>query len=542
MGFETKNGLKLFFVYPKFAILYLMLDILIKKGTVVDGLGTPAYHADVAIKNGRIEKIGFLGEPGAETTIDATGLYVTPGFVDINNASDRYWTLFNHPNLESHLYQGVTTIIGGNCGSSLAPLTTGNIILNIQKWADVSRINVNWLTFREFFEETKKRRLLLNFGTLAGHSTLRRDIVNDEFRELNEKELSQIKELLTVSLKDGALGFSTGLNYSHVKMAPQEEIAGLISILKQGQIYSTHLRNEGASLYESVLETIEMAEKTQANVEISHFKAVGKNNWPLFDKSLEAIERAAENLNINFDIYPYALTATVFYTLLPDWIAVGGRSKLVENLKNDDLKTKVVGELRGREDELKDIIIASGNIDKIFIGKTISEVAKNQNNNIAETIVNLLVAAEGKLVGFWPALSEENFIKGLKSPLSIIASDGAAYNIADANNGFLAHPRSFGCFSRVLSRYVREKKIISIEEAIKKMTALPALKAGLSYRGAISPNYFADIAIFNPELIKDMATFENPFQYSQGINSVIVNGRVALINGQVGNRALGRIL
>ncbi len=520
----------------------MALDILIKNGTVIDGLGTPAYHADIAVKDGKIEKIGFLGEPSAETTIDATGLYVTPGLIDINNASDRYWTLFDHPNLESHLYQGVTTVIGGNCGSSLAPLTTGNVILNIQKWADVSRINVNWLAFREFLEEVKKRKLLLNFGTLAGHSTLRRGIVHDEFRELNEKELSQMKELLAVSLKDGALGFSTGLNYSHVKMASQEEIAGLISILQPGQIYSTHLRDEGIQLYDSVLETIKMAEKTQANVEISHFKAVGKNNWPLFDKSLEAIEKAAENININFDIYPYTLTATVFYTLLPDWIAVGGRSKLVENLKNDNLKIKIIGELRGREEELKDIIIASGNIDRIFIGKTIGEISKNQSDDIAETVVNLLIAAEGKLVGFWPALSEENFIKGLKSPLSIVASDGAAYNIADANNGFLAHPRSFGCFTRVLSRYVKEKKIISIEEAIKKMTALPALKSGLSYRGAIRPNYFADIAIFNPELIKDMATFANPFQYSQGVHSVIINGRVALINGQVGSRALGRVL
>lgn len=520
----------------------MALDILIKNGMVVDGLGTPAYHADIAIKDGKIAKIGFLGEPSAETIIDATGLYVTPGFVDINNASDRYWTLFSHPNLESHLYQGVTTIIGGNCGSSLAPLTTGNIILNIQKWADVSRINVNWLTLREFFEETKKRKLLLNFGTLIGHSTLRRDIIRDEFRKLTEKEFSQMKELLEIGLKEGALGFSTGLNYSHAKIAPPEEITGLAAILKRGKIYSTHLRDEGANLYESVLETIEIAKKAQAGVEISHFKAIGRNNWPLFDKCLETIEKAAENYDINFDIYPYTSTATVFYTFLPDWIAVGGRAKLVENLQNSDLKAKVISELREKEDEFKGIIIASGNIDKLFIGKTIGEIAKNQGSGIIETIINLLIAAEGKLVGFWPALSEENFIKALKSPLSIIASDGATYNLGDTKNGFLVHPRSFGCFSRVLSRYVREKNIIGLEEAIKKMTALPALKMGLRYRGAIEPHYFADIAIFNPELVKDMATFENPFQYSQGIHAVIINGRVALLNGQIKNQALGRIL
>ncbi|MFH1392861.1 MAG: D-aminoacylase [Patescibacteria group bacterium] len=519
-----------------------MLDILIKNGIVVDGLGTPAYHADVAIKDGKIKKIGFLGEPSAETTIDATGLYVAPGFIDINNASDRYWTLFNHPNLESHLYQGVTTIIGGNCGSSLAPLTTGEIILNIQKWADTSRINVNWGALGEFFEETKKKGLMLNFGTLVGHSTLRRGIVRDEFRKLSEEELSRMKELLKAGLQDGALGFSTGLNYSHVKMASQEEITDLVSVLKKGQIYSTHLRNEEKGLYESVLETIETAKKTEAGVEISHFKAVGKNNWPVFEKCLETIEKAAENIDINFDIYPYDLTATVLYTLLPDWVAIGGRAKLVENLENSELKAKVINELQGRENEFKKIIVASGNIDKIFVGRTVDEIAKNQGGGVIETIINLLLASEGKLICFWPALSEENFIKALKSPLSIIASDGAAYNSADAKSGFLPHPRSFGCFSRVLSRYVREKKIISIEEAIKKMTALPALKAGLSYRGAIRPGYFADIAIFNSELIKDMATFENPFQYPIGVNSVIVNGRVALSKGQIKNKALGQLL
>ncbi len=519
-----------------------MLDILIKNGTVVDGLGTPAYHADVAIKDGKIKKIGFLGEPNAETTIDATGLYVAPGFIDINNASDRYWTLFSHPSLESHLHQGVTTIIGGNCGSSLAPLTTGEIILNIQKWADVRKINVNWFTVKEFFEETKKKGLLLNFGTLVGHSTLRRGIVRDEFRKLSEEELSQMKELLKSGLQDGALGFSTGLNYSHVKMAPQEEITDLVSVLKKGQIYSTHLRNEEEGLYESVLETIETAKKTETSVEISHFKAVGEKNWPIFEKCLETIEKAAENIDINFDIYPYDLTATVFYTLLSDWVAVGGRVKLIENLENKDLRTKVVSELKGRENEFKKIIIASGNIDKIFIGKTVDEITKNQGGEVIETIINLLLASEGKLIGFWPALSEENFVKALKSPLSIIASDGATYSSADSKSGFLAHPRSFGCFSRVLSRYVREKNILSLEEAIKKMTALPALKAGLFHRGVVEPDYFADIVIFNPELIKDMATFENPFQYSVGINAVIINGRVALSKGQIKNRALGQLL
>ncbi len=519
-----------------------MLDILIKNGIVVDGLGTPAYHADVAIKDGKIKKIGFLGEPRAETTIDATGLFVAPGFIDINNASDRYWTLFSHPNLESYLHQGVTTIIGGNCGSSLAPLTTGEIILNIQKWADVRKINVNWFTVKEFFEEIKKKGLLLNFGTLVGHSTLRRGIVRDEFRVLNEKELLQMKELLKSGLMDGALGFSTGLNYSHVKMAPQEEITDLVSILKKGQIYSTHLRNEEEGLYESILETIETAKKTEASVEISHFKAVGKNNWPIFEKCLEAIEKAAENLDINFDIYPYDSTATVFYTLLPDWVAVGGRAKLIENLENSGLKTKIVSELQGKENELRKIIVASGNIDKVFIGKTIEEIAKNQGKGTVETIINLLLASEGKLIGFWQALSEENFIRALKSPHSIIASDGAAYNLADAKNGFLAHPRSFGCFSRILSRYVREKNILDLEEAIKKMTALPALKAGLSRRGVVEPDYFADIVIFNPELLKDTATFENSFQYSVGVNTVIVNGRIALFQGQVKNQSLGQLL
>lgn len=521
----------------------MALDILIKNGTVIDGVGTPAFHADIAIKNGRIEKIGFLGEPSAKIKIDATGLYVCPGFIDINNASDRHWTLFSHPDCESFLYQGVTTIIGGNCGSSLAPLTTGNVIAAIQKWADIKQINVNWLSLSEFFDEIKKKKFLLNFGTLIGHATLRRSVVKDEFRDLTSGELSQVRHLLETALSQGALGFSTGLGYSHAKMAPVEEVAALVSTLKSGKIYSTHLRDEGSKLYESVVEAIEVSKKTKTNLEISHFKSTGQNNWPIFKRALEEIHKAAaEGLNINFDVYPYISTATVFYTLLPDWVAIGGRVKLVENLKNPELKKRAIEEMGGKEDEFKDIIIASGDIDKTFIGKTLEFIAKNQGTGILETIINLLIAAEGKLIVFWPSLSEENLIEALKSNLSIIASDGAAFNLEDSKNGYLSHPRSFGCFTRVLSRYVREKNILSFEEAVKKMTALPALKIGLKYRGVIKDGYFADITVFNPETVKDMATFDNPFQYSRGIYSVIINGRLALLEGKVQNHGLGELL
>lgn len=521
----------------------MALDILIKNGTVVDGVGTPAYHADVAIKNGKIEKIGFLGEPSAKTTIDAAGQYVAPGFIDINNASDRHWTLFSHPNSESYLHQGVTTIIGGNCGSSLAPLATGNIIASIQKWADISRINVNWLTIKDFFEEVKRKKLILNFGTLIGHATLRRSIVGDEFRELTENELNQMKFMLKNALSGGALGFSTGLAYSHAKVATSSEIGSLTSTINLGKIYSAHLRNEESKFYDSVLEVIDIARKVKAGVEISHLKAVGKNNWNLFDKSLEAIEKAAEEgIDINFDIYPYTSTATIFYTMLPDWIAVGGRAKLIENLKNFELKKKIINEMKEREEDFSNIIVASGNIDKTFIGKTLKTISQNQGASILETVINLLVVAEGKLIVFWPCLLEENFTKALKSPLSIIASDGATYNLDDARQGYLAHPRSFGCFPRVISKYVREKNIIGLEEAIKKMTALPALKIGLSNRGVIRNGFFADITIFNFDTVKDLSSFENPFQYAQGIHSVIVNGKVALSLGKIINQGLGQMI
>lgn len=521
----------------------MALDILIKNGIIIDGVGTPAYHADIGIKNGKIEKIGFLGDPSALTVIDATGQYVAPGFIDINNASDRNWTLFSHPNVESLLHQGITTVIGGNCGSSLAPLTTGNIIASIQKWADIKQINVNWSTLTEFFEDLKRRKPMLNFGTLIGHATLRRSVVGDRFTELTEKELAQMIYLLSEALKNGALGFSTGLVYSHAKVADTKEINSLVSAMGPRKMYSTHLRNEEEKLYESVREAIDTAKQSKASIEISHFKSAGKNNWHLFDKSLELIEKSAEEgADINFDVYPYISTATIFYTLLPDWIAVGGRAKLVENLKNPDLVKKATEEMKGREEDFMSSIIASGNIDKTFIGKTIGAISKNQGTSILETVINLLIAAEGKLVIFWPSISEENIIKALKSSVSIVASDGSAYNLADRNDGYLPHPRSFGCFPRVLSRYVREKNILSLEEAVKKMTALPALKAGVPYRGIIRQWFFADITIFNPDTIRDMASLENPFQYAQGISSVIINGQVALSKGEIKNLGLGQII
>ncbi|OGD30789.1 hypothetical protein A2833_00015 [Candidatus Azambacteria bacterium RIFCSPHIGHO2_01_FULL_44_55] len=522
----------------------MALDILIKNGVVLNGLGSPAFHADVAVKDGRIQKIGFLGEPASKTRIDASGRFVAPGFIDINNASDRHWSLFDHSKLESFLHQGVTTIIGGNCGSSLAPLVRGNTIASIQKWAKVEKINVNWLGMGEFLEQARKQRLALNFATLVGHSTLRRGMIREEFRELTEKETAQTQFLLEKAIEEGALGFSTALNYSHAKAATFDEIVKLSGIAtKHKKVYSSHLRDEGGGLISAVKEVIESARAAGASLQISHFKSVGRDNHQFFETALSMIEKAGdEGLNINFDLYPYAVTTSVIYTLLPDWVAVGGRAQLVANLGSPDVRARVIFEMKPNEEEIKNIVIASGAIDKTFIGRTLAQIAQNQGVGVSEALINTLAVAGGRIIGFWPALAEENIIRGLKSSFSLIASDGAAYNLDDARAGYLVHPRSFGTFPRILARYVRDKKIMSWEEAIKKMTALPALKFGLSQRGVIKPGFIADITIFNPETVQDLATYENPFQYANGIDAVIINGNVALLAGKISDKNFGSII
>lgn len=523
-----------------------MFDILIKNGTIIDGTGEKSFKADIALKKDKIKKIGSLGKARAKTVIDAQEQYIAPGFIDVHNHSDSYWTLFTTPSLESMLRQGVTTIIGGNCGSSLAPLTKGRLIISIQKWADISEVNVNWLDMKEFLDVLGKRKIGVNFGTLVGHATLRRGLIGEEFRKLKPGEIKMMERMLEDALKEGGFGLSTGLAYSHAKVASTEEIVKLAKIVKkENKTYTTHIRGEAEELIPAIEETLSIAKKSNVSTEISHLKAMGKKNWPNFAKVIAMIGDAEKKgLDINFDVYPYTATGSVLYILLPDWVAEGGKGMLIKRLKDPGTKKKVIKEMQETKPyEYNKVVVAISPVDKAFIGKKITEIAQAQEVSAEEAVINMLIASEGRVITFFETLNEDNVKAALEHPLGFIASDGSGYNIDYyTRKKELVHPRCFGTFPRVLGKYVREEKLMDWEQAVYKMTGGPAGKIGLKNRGVLKKGNFADIAIFNPETIIDRATFENPFQYPEGIEYVIINGKIAIDKGKYTGQMAGQVL
>ena len=524
-----------------------MYDILIKNAIIIDGSKGNKYQADVAISDGKIKKIKKnIDKNKGKKFIDADGLYLTPGFIDLNNHSDTYLTLFTIPSQESLLKQGITTILGGNCGSSLAPLVSADSLKAIQKWADITQINLNWLTFEELICALQKIKIGVNFASLVGHSTLRRGLIGDEFRELKPKEIKTMAEMLKTAMKQGAFGLSTGLVYSHAKMATTKEIIGLAKIVKDFDgLYTTHVRGEAEELIPAIEETIDVAKKTGVNTEILHLKAMGKNHWPSMRIVIDLIESASKKkININFDVYPYTVTGSVLYILLPEWVAEGGKIQLLKRLKDPAIKMKVIREMQEKRTyEYDKVIIAMSPINKSFIGKKITEIARIQEVSVEEAIINMLLISEGRVSIFLDTLSEENVRMGISNSLGFVASDGVGY---DANyhrvKNDMVHPRCFGAFPRFLEKYVKKEFIIGWEEAIYKITYGPAQKIGLKNRGLIKTGYWADLVLINPEKIADKSTFENPYQYPQGIEHVLVNGEIAVENGYYTGKKAGTIL
>jgi len=521
-----------------------MFDVIIKNGIIIDGTGKSMQDADIGIKDGEIVEIGDLENEKSEREIDAMGKYVVPGFIDVNNHSDTRWRIFSNPSLKSLVYQGITTIIGGGCGSSLAPLNNTEMIKAIRKWMDISKLNINWVSVEEFLREVKKSQLAVNFGTLIGHGTVRRGIIGDATRDLNEIEMDAMKEIIRTSLGEGALGFSSGLVYSHAKLAPAKELLTLNKIIaSHKEVYTTHLREEGHAILDSLTEAIKTAKDSGVKLHISHLKVMGEENWPLMDKALKKIERAKKDgVDISFDIFPYTATGSVLYTFLPDWVSRGGRKMMLKKLKDLEIREKLIKEMKESYIDYSKIIIASHSLGKTLTRKAVSDIAKAQNKGVEEIVVDLLVASNGRVITITEALSEENLEKAIKNPLSVIASNGSGYDVAHKGSGDLVHPRDFGSFPRILSRYVKRKKLISWEDAIYKMTGRPAEIFGIKNRGIIKEKNFADIVIFDPATIEDKATIDKPYQYSVGIEYVLVNGEIILDQGKYTDERAGAII
>ncbi len=514
-----------------------MHDILIKNGTIIDGTGEKKYEADIAINDGKITEIGELSGDSAREIIDAQGLCVTPGFIDISNRSDTRWRLFKDPHLESLLYQGITTIIGGNSGVSLAPIYNENMLQSMRKWIDISNVNVNWQTVGDFLDVIEKHRISVNFGMFVGYGTLRRGIVGDDSRDLTDTEQISIKKHINEGLQQGAFGVSTGLIYSHERDIKTDELIQVAKIVaKKKALYVAHLRNEGDKLLESIDEALEIHKDSKVRMHISHLKAAKKENWSQMEEALKKIDKT----NILFDIYPYTFSTTVLYTLLPNWVSDGGKRMMLERLRNKKLRKQVVDEMDQGID-LSHVMVAHTLRSSYFCGKTFAQIANTQNSTVNNAVIDVLLASEGQVNVFLENISAENIVKGLQSSHSVISSNGVGYSI-NSRNECMEHPRSFGAFPRIFSQYVVKENILEIESAVYKATGKVAQELQIEDRGILKSGLVADIVIFDLNNFNDQSTLEQPYKYATGVQSLIVNGQMAMKYGKYTGIRSGQVI
>ena len=516
-----------------------MYSLILKNGQIVDGTGKKVFQGDVAIQDDKIAGIGNLRNANAREVIDISGKYIAPGFIDIQNHSDVYWALFDSPRLDSLAAQGVTTALIGNCGASLAPLLSRDGLLAVRKWHDLEGTNLNWLSFEEYLKELSGRKFGLNIASLIGYSTLRRGLVKDQTRALKESEQKIIEKELVKSLEAGAFGLSSGLSYAHEAILSQGELLALAKILKKySALFSIHLRSEGAEIIESLDEALDLAYKVGVNLKISHFKLRDKNNWHLLPQALDTIEQAYHKAGaVHFDLYPYDFVWQVLYTYLPRWAYEGGRNSILRNLKDQVQRKKILAHLVSRDTDYSQIFIASSTVPLNVAGKTLGQIAKNHNISSEEALLSLIENGGSEVLVFEKNLRQADVEKLLEHPLSMVATDGAGFELKRRED--LVHPRCFGTMPKYLA-WAFEKKI-PIERAVQKITATPAEKIGLKNRGKIVSGYFADLAVFGPE-IKSAASAASPYQFPEGIDYVFVNGHAIVDKSNLVQNLTGKIL
>jgi N-acyl-D-amino-acid deacylase len=495
-------------------------DLLITGGQVVDGTGSPARRADVGIKSGRIAAIGALSRQDAADVIDAIGLVVAPGFIDVHTHAD---DLAEQPRAENFVRMGVTTIVAGNCGSSAL---------------DISKA----------LTEIEQVGASVNFATLIGHNTVRREVMGTADRNPTISELNRMKSLVWRAMADGAVGFSTGLQYVPGAYAKTWEIAELARIAGNANgVYASHMRNEGTALEEAVSETIRVCELAGCRVQISHLKVDSPSRWGASAKALALIDAArASGMMIQADQYAYTAASSSLSIRFPAWALEGGQSQVAARLNDPATWTKIKDEIRGllAERGLTDLsfaVVASHRADPSLNGLSMKQVAaKLKQSDSAdaqlEAARDLMLAGGASMV--YHFMSDQDVDRIMKHPFVGIASDSSVLTFGEG----VPHPRGYGNNARVLGEYVRTRKVVTLEEAIRKMTALPAGHFRFSDRGRLAPGYAADIVVFNRSTVADAATFEQPHAYARGIPHVIVNGIPVVRNGEHTGAKAGAVL
>jgi N-acyl-D-aspartate/D-glutamate deacylase len=517
-------------------------SILIKGGMVF--LDKKLERLDVGVRGDKIQTLGDLSRDQAELVIDASGKYVSPGFIDITNHSDTHWTLFNTPRQESLLSQGITTILGGSCGSSLAPLVRAKDIEGIQKWTDIREININWHKLSEFFEELSRHGFGVNFGTLVGHGTLRRGIIGDDARSAESKEIDEMCFLLQKSMEEGAFGLSTSLGAAHGRSAEHDELAELFHVVSSyNGLTKHHLKDEGKNILPAIVELLQLGRETGVKIEFSHFKILGRSSWNLFQDALKLIESArGEGVKLTLDIFPYTRTGSALYLFLPSWMLEGGRERILHTLQDKTFREEVILYLKSLTLHYERITVASTLKDERAIGRTIQQLSELSALSPEEVILGLLEVNELKVSIFNEVISPEHLEELIRKDYILLASDGVGHNFDTKMLFDLPHPRSFGSYPRAFEIFVKEREILSWPELIYKMSEFPAEVLGFSSRGKIEKGYFADLVVIDPKKIGSKADYTAPAIRPEGVEWVVVNGEVALQEGAITGKLAGRVL
>lgn len=497
-------------------------DVIIRGGRIVDGTGNAWFRADIALRGDTIAAIGNLAGATARRVIEANGQVIAPGFIDTHSHARR--TIFEESKAENYIRQGVTTAIEGPDGSSPLPL-------------------------KPFFDQLRQARIAINMGALVGQGSVRQQVIGLVNRRATPDEIEKMKALVKEAMEQGAMGLSTGLFYVPGNYTPTEEVIELAKVAGQmGGIHTSHMRDEAANVLKSVEETIAIGERGGLPTQVTHHKIIGKNNWGRSVDTLRLIAEArARGVDVTIDQYPYAASSTGLTALLPQWSQEGGQREIVKRLEDAGTRARIKAAVienikfdRGGGDP-KNVYIARCSWDQNLEGKNLAEITAERGRavtieNAAET--TLEIVARGGASAIFHAINEDDLIRILKDPLTMVASDGGV----EIPGRGVPHPRSYGTFARVLGVYVREKRVLSLEDAIRKMTSLPAARFGLQDRGLLRPGMKADIAIFDPARIIDRATFADPHQYAEGVSYVIVNGAVVLNDGKMTEARPGQVL
>jgi N-acyl-D-aspartate/D-glutamate deacylase len=512
-----------------------MYDLIIRGATVIDGSHSAAFLSDVAVADGRFVALASRLEGDAGRIVDAAGLALAPGFIDIHCHSDRYH--LEHPEGEIKLRQGVTLEVVGNCGASLAPLAAERAQESVDHAVGgPGRFKgaVDWLNYGQYAAKVAGRQPILNVMGLVGHGTLRIAAMGFAARPAGPAELQRMERLLDEALTDGAAGLSSGLYYAPGLFAATEEVVALARVVaRRGGFYATHLRNEAEGLLWSLDEAIHIGRQAGVPVHISHLKAAGWRNWHLADAAVARIEAArAEGLDVTVDVYPYHFSSTSLLTVIPPWALDGGIPALLPRLADRAARAKIIGQIKDGLPGWENIFHNAG-WEKIIVsacgtsegrrleGRSVSDIARAAGKDPFQCALDIIASERGAVSIIAGSMSEDNVVRFIRLPYAMISSDGSP------NEG-KPHPRVYGTFPRVVRRFVRELKSLSLTEAIHKMTGLTARRLRLDSFGCIAAGARADAVLFDPQRFADTATFDDPRRYPVGVNAVLVAGRVVL--------------